>query len=284
MSAAPPPEMAASPATDLLRGLLDDLAAESGDLEARVAPLDAEGWRTPTPAEGWDVADTIAHLAATDADARQALVEPDAFMARLQAVASEGTDYVERLVQDARGEQPQTLLGRWRAGRADLATALREVEPGTRVPWFGPAMSPASFVSARVMETWAHGQDVADALGQERTPTDRLRAVAEIGVRARAFSYAVHQRAMPDAPVRVVLQAPSGAAWTWGPDEASAEVTGAAVDFCLLVTQRRHRDDLSLQSRGDAAQEWLAIAQAFAGPPGGGRQPRTTPTTAGDDA
>ena len=134
-------------------------------------------------------------------------------------------------------------------------------------------MSPASFVTARLMETWAHGQDVADALGQVRTGTARLRSVAEIGYRARPFSYAVHGLPLPDRPVRVELAGPGGEEWTWGPPDADDVVRGSALDFCLLVTQRRHRDELALTVSGAAAQEWTRIAQAFAGPPGGGREP-----------
>jgi hypothetical protein len=50
-------------------------------------------------------------------------------------------------------------------------------------------------------------------------------------------------------------------------------VTGPAEDFCLLATQRRHRADLGVLAEGAQAQEWLDIIQAFAGPPGAGRQP-----------
>jgi uncharacterized protein (TIGR03084 family) len=123
------------------------------------------------------------------------------------------------------------------------------------------------------METWAHGQDVVDALGQDRPATARLRSVAEIGVRARPFSYAVRGLAMPERPVRVELTGPGGEVWAWGPEDADDVVRGTALDFCLLVTQRRHRDDLDLAVTGSAAGEWLGIAQAFAGPPGTGRQP-----------
>jgi len=73
----------------------------------------------------------------------------------------------------------------------------------------------------------------------------------------------------------VELTAPDGALWTWGPAEAGGRVTGSALDFCLLVTQRRHRDDLAMAIEGPAATEWMAIAQAFAGPPGPGRPPAT---------
>jgi uncharacterized protein (TIGR03084 family) len=135
-------------------------------------------------------------------------------------------------------------------------------------------MSAASSLTARIMETWAHTQDIADALGVTREPTDRLRHVAHIGVGARAFSYAVHGKSVPVAEIRVELAGPDGTVWTWGPAEAENRISGPALDFCLLVTQRRHRNDLSLDIEGPAAIEWMAIAQAFAGAAGTGRPPR----------
>lgn len=257
----------------LLGQLVDDLAAESADLDARVAPLEDAAWLTPTPAAGWDVRDTITHLAFFDADALLAVEDPQAFGALVRRVAGSAADYVEQRAQEGRALRPAEVLARWRAGRTALAAAVRGLDPGTRVPWFGPPMSPASFVTARLMETWAHGQDVVDALGQDRPGTDRLRAVAEIGYRARPFSYTVRGRTVPEAPVRLELTGPDGQIWTWGPADAADVISGPALDFCLLVTQRRHRDDLALSVRGAAAQEWASIAQAFAGPPGAGREP-----------
>ncbi len=126
--------------------------------------------------------------------------------------------------------------------------------------------------TARLMETWAHGQDVADALGTVREPSARLRHVAHLGVRTLGFAFTVHGLPAPQAPVRVELTAPDGGLWTWGPEGAADRVAGPALDFCLLVTQRRHRDDLALTAVGEVATAWLPIAQAFAGPPGKGRQ------------
>jgi uncharacterized protein (TIGR03084 family) len=123
------------------------------------------------------------------------------------------------------------------------------------------------------METWAHGQDVRDAAGAAPEVSGRLRHVAHIGVRARPFSYAVRNLDMPDVPVDVVLDAPDGDTWSWGPGDAADRVSGPAVDFCLVVTQRRHRDDTSLAVTGPAAEEWIGIAQAFAGARGPGRDP-----------
>ena len=180
-------------------------------------------------------------------------------------------DTIAARFRDRTGAQ---LLAWFEAARADLIATFAGLDPKARLPWFGPAMSAASSLTARIMETWAHTQDIADALGVTREATGRLRHVAHIGVGARAFSYAVRGMALPEAPVRVELTPPSGTgpAWTWGPADASDRVTGPALDFCLLVTQRRHRDDLALVIEGPAAAEWMSIAQAFAGAAGRGRQ------------
>ena len=125
--------------------------------------------------------------------------------------------------------------------------------------------------TARLMETWAHGLDVADTLGITRPATARLRSIAHIGVRTRDFAFALHGLTPPAEPFRVELRAPDGSTWTWGPDDAAQRVTGSAEDFCMLVTQRRPRAALDVQVVGDDAEKWLPIAQAFAGPPGPGR-------------
>ena len=161
----------------------------------------------------------------------------------------------------------------WQAGFDAMVTAFADVPAGTKVPWYGPPMSPASFATARLMEYWAHGQDVADAAGVVRPPTERLRHVCHLGHRTRGFSYAVRGREAPPVDVHVVLDAPGGGTWEYGDPAAADRVTGPAVDFCLLVTQRRHRADTALVATGAAADEWLDIAQCFAGPPGGGRRP-----------
>ena len=166
------------------------------------------------------------------------------------------------------------LLTWFDTARAELISVFTGLDQRVRLPWFGPAMSAASSLTARIMETWAHTQDIADALGVTREPTGRLRHVAHIGVGARAFSYAVHGKSVPAAEIRVELTGPDGTAWTWGPAEADNRISGPALDFCLLVTQRRHRNDLALSIEGPAAIEWMAIAQAFAGTAGTGRPPR----------
>jgi uncharacterized protein (TIGR03084 family) len=168
---------------------------------------------------------------------------------------------------------PPTLLRRWRAGRAELAAALAAVPAGTRLPWYGPPMSATSMATARLMETWAHGHDVAEALEVPHPATPRLRHVAYLAVRTRDFAFTVHGLTPPQDAFAVRLTAPDGSIWSWGPADAAQSIEGTALDFCLLATQRRHRLDTSLFASGPDADRWLDIAQAFAGPPGAGREP-----------
>jgi uncharacterized protein (TIGR03084 family) len=253
-----------------LAGLLADLRAESADLDRLVAGLDPAGWATPTPAAGWSVAHQIAHLAWTDASALQAVTDPGGFVAAVTTVVTEGRidGYVDAAAEDGARLRPGTLLERWRTARDELAGALGDVPDGTKIPWYGPPMSAASLATARLMETWAHGEDVAAALGVTRAPTDRLRHVAYLGVRTRPFAFLSRGLSAPGTEVRVELTAPEGALWTFGPADAPERVTGPGLDFCLLVTRRRHRDDLALVAEGPDADRWLDLAQAFAGPAG----------------
>jgi uncharacterized protein (TIGR03084 family) len=253
--------------------LLTDLTDASAELDALVAPLPPDEWRRDTPAAGWTIAHQIAHLAWTDWVALLAATDANAFLAVAARIGTDPDGYVDRGAEEFL-TPPDELLATWRAGRATLADALFAVPAGVKLPWYGTRMSAMSMVTARLMETWAHGQDVADALGVTRTPTARLRHVAYLGFRTLGHSFAAHGRPEPEEPVRVELIGPAGDLWAYGPSDAANRLTGPALDFCLLVTQRRHRADLALVPAGRVADEWLDVAQAFAGPPGSGRQPQ----------
>ncbi|MEU4339815.1 TIGR03084 family metal-binding protein [Nocardia sp. NPDC023852] len=254
-----------------LEVLLGDFAAECADLERLVAPLAPADWAQPTPAAGWTIAHQIGHLAWTDEVATIAAADADGFQKLIADAGPRALTFVDEAAEEAAAAPPAELLDRWRHGRTTFTDALRAVPVGVKLPWFGPPMSAASMVTARIMETWAHGQDVADTLGVARTPTTRLRTVAHIGVRTRNFAYTVREKTPPTEEFLVELTAPDGAIWSWGPEKAVQRVIGPAVDFCLLVTQRRHLDDLAIEVHGEDAAEWLSIAQAFAGPTGKGR-------------
>jgi len=253
-----------------------DLKAEHDALDKIVAKLDEAAWSTPTPAEPWTIRDQISHLNFYDGVATGAVIDPDEFRRWL---AEEAMEQIAPAVGDSgdlvlgRSIDGKELLKVWRMGRAELLSTLEPLDPKARIPWFGPDMSAVSFATARLMETWAHGQDVCDAIGKQREPTDRLKHICHIGVRALPFSYSIHKREVPTEPIYVELKSPSGEVWTWGPEDAANVVRGSALGFALLVTQRRHRDDTDVEATGPVADEWLSIAQAFAGPPGTGRKP-----------
>ncbi|MFE2291250.1 TIGR03084 family metal-binding protein [Streptomyces sp. NPDC059452] len=255
--------------------VVDDLREESDELDLLVRALGAERWREQTPAEGWTVAHQIAHLAWTDGVALRAATEPERFGEEVAKALAAPESFVDEAAEAlVAAHAPDALLARWREGRQRLGQVLRDAPAGARIPWYGPPMSVASMATARLMETWAHGQDIADALGVTRTPTARLRHVARIGVRARNYAYAVRGIEVPEEEFRVELHAPDGELIAYGPEGAAQRVTGPLLDFCLLVTQRAHRADLAVTAEGREADQWLSIAQAFAGPPGPGRPPR----------
>jgi uncharacterized protein (TIGR03084 family) len=261
-----------------LPDLLTDLDDEYADARGLIDPLapDASEWDRPTPAAGWAVRDQVSHLAFFDDAARSALVVPGEFAAAAERAMARPGDPMEEHHVRGRTMDGDALRDWWEGAHRGMADALARVDPADRIPWYGPPMGVLSFVSARLMETWAHAQDIADALGRERRPTDRLRHVAHLGVRARPFSYLVHDRAIPSGRIDVYLTAPSGEMWSWeaGPADARKAVgtiRGSALDFCLVVTQRRLVTDTALEVDGGPAVEWMSIAQAFAGPPGSGR-------------
>ncbi|WP_033292712.1 TIGR03084 family metal-binding protein [Amycolatopsis jejuensis] len=256
-----------------LAGILRDLAAESKVADDLVAGLPADAWARPTPAEGWTVAHQIAHLEWTDAKALIAASRPGDWPAEVENLLKIGENYVDVGAAEGASLPPASLLSRWRAGRTALADALAVVPDGQKLPWYGPPMSAASMATARIMETWAHGQDLADALGVTREPTGRLWHIARFGTRTRDFAYKLHSLAPPAEEFRVELAAPDGSTWAFGPEDAEQRLTGGALGFCQVVTQRRHPDDTDLVATGADVEEWLGIAQAFAGPPGSGRKP-----------
>jgi uncharacterized protein (TIGR03084 family) len=207
----------------------------------------------------------VAHLTVFDEAAVLAMTDEVAFRARRVSEA--------HYLGKADATTPADVLDAWRRASGELVARARTLDRAGRLPWYGPSMSATSFVTARLMECWSHGLDVVDVVGVERPDTDRLRHVAYIGYQTRRFSYANRGLEPPVEPVSVVLTSPSGETWRFGDDRARDRITGAASDFCRVVTQRRHLADTSLVVEGPRASEWMRIAQAFAGPPGPGRQP-----------
>ncbi len=272
------PSPAPTPAT--AASVRSDLIAEQDALDAVVGDLEADHWALPTPSPRWTIADQIGHLTYFDWTASLAITDPERFTALTAELMSAMTDAANNETEDAmdlatlgdyRAMTPSELCHAWRTNRGVLSEASATLADDDRVIWYGPSMGAKSFLTARLMEAWAHGQDIIDTLDQagithaERPATDRLRHIAQLGFITHKWSYINRQMDAPTAPVRVELTAPSGESWTFGPDDADNSITGPAVDFCLVTTQRRHIDDTGLTVNGDVATDWMHIAQAFAG-------------------
>ena len=248
-----------------VNAMIADLESEQDSLDQIVADLESSRWLLATESPTWTIADQISHLQFFDERAALALSDPEAFVLdRKRIIAAAPHDSsVDLGRQVSAGE----LLDAWRHSRRALIETAMKVDPTVRVPWYGPSMAVKSFLTARLMECWAHGHDVAEAVGVQRSPSDRLKHVAHIGVGARAFSLLINQLPEDSRPIRVELTAPGGELWTWGDETSDQRVLGEALDFCLVVTQRRTLSDSQLTVVGDSATTWMCIAQAFAGAP-----------------
>ncbi len=241
---------------------------EECDALAEVIESQLNGrWESSTQFKNWTVNDVLVHLYYWNRMADTALVDPGAFKVSLteclQALEAGSLRDVENNAVVERGEE---LLHLWRNHYSDMANRWRDVDPKQRVPWAGPSMSVRSSISARQMETWAHGHEVFDLLGEERVESDRIKNIVILGVNTFGFSYQVRKRKVPEYMPALMLTSPSGKKWEFG--EANAgKIAGPAVSFAQVVTQTRNYKDTDLHVEGETAIDWMENAQCFAGPP-----------------
>jgi uncharacterized protein (TIGR03084 family) len=247
-----------------------DFRAESDALYDVLAPLSDADFARTTQFKGWTINDVVSHLHAWNWAADLSLRDPEAFATfrtRLLAEIGKGRRLREVEAEWLDGSTNHTLLDTWRTFYTAMTERFAAADPKRRVGWAGPDMSVRSSISARLMETWAHGQEVYDLLGVDGPVTDRIHAIAVLGVKTFGWAYAVRGREVPAIAPCVRLTAPSGATWEWNAEETANRVEGDAVDFCKVVTQTRNVADTALRVTGPIAQEWMTIVQCFAGPP-----------------
>lgn len=243
-----------------------DFLEECDALAEVISAAGLEVMEEVTQFKGWTIGDVIRHLHYWNEGADIALNDPEAFMPRIaglmQAIPSGGL----RAYEDK--EIPQVgaeLFDMWQTTYRDMARRWGNIDPKTRVAWVGPSMSARSSMTARQMETWAHGHEVFDVLGKDRTETDRIRNIVILGVNTFGFCHKTHGLAVPDVMPHLLLTSPLGEIWEFG--EGEDRIEGSAVGFCQAVTQTRHWSDTDLQITGPVAQTWMDHAQCFAGGP-----------------
>jgi uncharacterized protein (TIGR03084 family) len=247
-----------------------DFLDECEALHAALAAAPAAAWREPTQFKAWTFDDIVAHLNMFDHAAELAASgrEPlQAWLGPLMQRLGAGLGFVEAAREWRGNLAGHALLDQWREQYRRLASIYAALDPDQRLAWAGPDMNARSFMSARQMEAWSHGQAVFDALGLERCEHDRLRNVAVMGVNTFGWTFKVNRRDVPATRPSVRLASPSGAQWAWNEPASDDCIEGSAVDFCRVVTQTRNVLDTSLRVSGSVAREWMSLAQCFAGPP-----------------
>jgi uncharacterized protein (TIGR03084 family) len=260
-----------------------DFADESAALHALLAPLGEAALAERTAFKGWTLADIAGHLHFWNRAALLSLAEPDEFRAvGAKVMAHLGGGGTLRAFErtELAGLAGRALVAAWHDFAQTMAGRFAAADPSARVAWVGPDMSVRSAITARLMETWAHGQAAYDLLGVERRNADRIRNIAVLGVNTYDWSFRVRGRKPPQPKPHLRLTAPSGALWTWNEPSETDRVEGAAEEFCQVVTQVRNVADTRLAVRGEAATAWMATAQCFAGPPETPPAPGTRRTSA----
>ncbi|MEZ5998437.1 MAG: TIGR03084 family metal-binding protein [Hyphomonas sp.] len=216
-----------------------------------------------TQFKSWTINDVLRHLHYWNWMAALQLKDEARLQEELGKVARDGMRARERAFAD--GVHGNVLLNTWWQQVEETGALFRDADPKARLKWAGPEMSARSSITARLMETWAHGQEVFDALGAEREEADRLKNIVILGINTFGWTYAVRKEKPPGDMPHVRLTAPSGGVWEFGEPESPERVSGRAVEFCQVVTQTRNVKDTGLHVTGTVAEDWMSKAQCFAG-------------------
>ncbi len=247
----------------------EDFRAESRALAAILEDLPEAEFHRETQFKGWTIDHVLGHLHLFNAAAEASLQGEAAFAAFIAPVLRDmqaGRSILECQFPWLDGLSGRALFAAWQGGAERCADAFAAADPKARLKWIGPDMSALSSVTARQMETWAHGQEVFDLLGHERQEQDRIRNIAHLGVATYGWSFRNRGLEVPEPAPFVQLTGPSGAVWEWNAPQDEDYVKGSAVEFAQVVTQVRSLSDTGLQVSGTAAERWMQIAQCFAGP------------------
>ena len=249
-------------------GVYGALAAQHAELAALIEPLDETGWQRPTRCAGWTVADVVLHLAQTDELALASL--EGRFTSELPVLAGgldgQGTvdDGADAMVARDRGAPSGEILQRWRAGTAALRPALQRSDPHDRVAWVSGQLSTQTLTTTRLAECWIHTGDVAEALGVEQPPTDRLRHIARLAWRTLPYAFGREGRRLT-GPVAFALRSPNGEAWDFLPETDPATIIeGTAVDLCDVAARRRDPRETSLRGTGPDVAAVLELVRTYA--------------------
>jgi uncharacterized protein (TIGR03084 family) len=269
-----------------MKTLAADFLAESDALHAIVEPLSETAIDQPTAFKGWTINTVLSHLHVWNLAAGMSLKGDgsfETFYAGAAAVTGRGGRLPEYEIVWLDGLAGRALVGAWREGFTKTAAAFSSADASARVKWAGPDMSVRSSLTARLMETWAHGQEIYDQLGLVRRNRDHIRNIVVLGNNTFGWTYKVRGEEPPAPRPHLRLTAPSGEMWSYNDASETDLIEGLAEEFCQVVTQTRNIADTQIRVVGAPAADWMSKAQCFAGgvetpPPAGTRRRLTRPT------
>lgn len=247
-----------------------DFQQECRALADLLASKPGSDFQRKTLFKDWTINDVIGHLHMFNVAARLALQDEAKFSDFIAPVVTDlkqGKSILASQYVWLDGLEGLGLFEAWRSECEATSDAYSNSDPKQRIKWVGPDMSARSSITARQMETWAHGQEVFDCFGERRIDKDRIKNIAHLGVSTFGWTFINRKEDVPDPAPYVVLTAPSGEIWEWNTPQDDNRVSGSATEFCQIVTQTRNVADTDVQTTGETAQRWMAVAQCFAGDP-----------------
>ena len=247
-----------------------DFLEESRQLYKLLISRQKSDYYKKTQFKNWTIDQVLGHLHIFNHAANISLKTPDEFerfFSPISKAMSSGMKLVDTQVDWLGGLSGRHLLDAWWTGVVETSENYFVADPRARLKWVGPKMSARSSITARQMETWAHGQEIFDILGQKRVEHDRVKNIVHLGVATFGWTFENRQMTIPHQSPYVRLRSPSGLIWEWNDYSKTSVIEGSAVDFASVVTQTRNIRDTSLKITGEVSKRWMNMAQCFAGPP-----------------
>ena len=248
-----------------MQTLARDFQNESEALYDLVAPLSDSQLDQETGFKAWTIAMVIRHLHVWNLAAEMSLKGDGSFERYFAALQQKGGKLPAFELEWLNGLTGRAVVAAWRDGFCATAARFAPADPSQRVKWAGPDMSVRSSLTARLMETWAHGQEVYDVLGKVRQNADRIRHIVVLGNNTYGWTFKVRNEAAPEPRPHLRLVAPSGELWLYNDPDTTEVIEGPAEEFCQVVTQVRNIADTKLVVTGPNARNWMSKAQCFAG-------------------
>jgi uncharacterized protein (TIGR03084 family) len=248
--------------------VLEALADQHSETASLLDGLTDDDAESATRCTGWSVTDVLLHLSQSDELAIASV------MGALGDIAIDGSngwdqgqsvdESVAAMVTRDRGAPFAEVLDRWTLNATGLREALAAMDLSVRVQWVAGELSARTLATTRLAETWIHAGDIADALGVELVPTDRLKLIARLAWRTLPYAFSVTGQTLT-GPVELRLTGPSGELWEFTPDDPAATViSGSAFALCEVAARRLDPADTDLVCEGPDGDNVLSLIRTYA--------------------